>query len=166
MNAAARIKSSFPRNIALLHARHVRKCPTLADNGQYETPTRLKVSQAAKAVGRARSTLNRDIANGRISVSRTGTGQPYIEVAELERAYGKVDLRTVRTVGTLTETVQNGHDETAEKGSDSAALHRELKLLRQERERERDDAHQTIEDLRRRLDQREADHRQALDRLA
>src|SRR3954452_10885804 len=163
MNAAARIKSSFPRNIALLHARHVRKCPTLADNGQYKTPTRLKVSQAAKAVGRARSTLNRDIANGRISVSRTGTGQPYIEVSELERAYGKVDLRTLRT---LTETVQNGHDETAERDNDSTVLRRELELLRQERERERDDAHRTIDDLRRRLDQADIDRRQALDRLA
>jgi hypothetical protein len=121
------------------------------------------VSQAAKAVGRARSTLNRDIANGKVSVSRTGTGQPYMELAELERAYGKVDLRTVRT---LTETVQNGHDRTAERDSDSAALSRELDLLRQEREREREDAHETIADLRRRLDQADANHRQALDRLA
>ena len=121
----------------------------MTDDRQHGTPTRLKVSQAAKAVRRARSTLNRDIANGKVSVSRTGTGQPYIEIAELERAYGKVDLRTVRT---LTETVPNGHDRTAEKDSDSAILRHELELLRQERERERQDAHQTVEDLRRRLD--------------
>ncbi len=116
------------------------------------------MSQAAKAVRRARSTLNRDIANGKVSVSRTGTGQPYIELAELERAYGKVDLRTVRT---LTEAVPNGHDQTAERDSDPAILRRELDLLRQEREREREDAHQTIDDLRRRLES-EAEERRRL----
>jgi hypothetical protein len=134
----------------------------MADDRQYETPTRLKVSQAAKAVGRARSTLNRDIATGKISVSRTGTGQPYIEVAELERAYGKVDIRTVKT---LAETVHNGHDRTPEKDGDSALLRHELELLRQEREREREDAHRTIEDLRHRLDEERAERRQTTDRL-
>src|SRR5689334_16588481 len=83
------------------------RCPALTGNGHDRTSTRLKVSQAAKAVGRARSTLNRDIANGKLSVTRTGTGQPYIEIAELERAYGQVDVRT------LAETVRIGQDATA-----------------------------------------------------
>ena len=79
-------------------------CPKLSDERQYQTQTRLKVSQAAKAVGRARSTLNRDIANGKVSITRTGTGQPYIEIAELERAYGERYLNnpeiTVRVIST------------------------------------------------------------------
>ena len=132
----------------------------MTGNGQDQTPTRLKVSQAAKAVGRARSTLNRDIAQGKISVIRSGTGQPYIEISELQRAYGYVDIRT------LTETVRIGQDETAENRPEIVALQRELDILREERERERQQAQATNDDLRRRLDQADVDRRQALDRLA
>ncbi len=82
----------------------VQKCPTLTDLEQSGTPTRLNVSQAAKAVGRSRSTLNRDIDNGTVSVTRNGKGQPFIEIAELERVYGKAIIRTV------TQSVPNGHD--------------------------------------------------------
>jgi hypothetical protein len=74
----------------------------MSEAGQLQTPARLNVSQAAKAIGKARSTLNRDIANGKVSVTRNGTGQPYIDIAELERVYGSVDIRT------LTEPVQIG----------------------------------------------------------
>lgn len=132
----------------------------MTGNGHDRTPARLKVSQAAKAVGRARSTLNRDIANGKVSVTRTGTGQPFIEIAELERAYGPLDIRTV------SENVPIGQDGTAENRPDIGTLQRELALVREERERERQQAQATIADLRHRLDQREADHRIALDRLA
>jgi predicted site-specific integrase-resolvase len=113
----------------------------LTDNGHDRTPTRLRVSQAAKAVGRARSTLNRDIAQGKISVTRSGTGQPYIEISELERAYGQVDIRT------LAETVRIGQDGTAENRPDIGALQRELSLLREERERERQQAETVVADL-------------------
>jgi len=132
----------------------------LTKNGHDRTPTRLKVSQAAKAVGRARSTLNRDIANGKLSVTRTGTGQPYVEIAELERAYGHVDIRT------LAETVPIGQDATAENSLTTVALQRELDLVREERERERQEAQTTIADLRARLDEERSERRQTADRLA
>ena len=118
------------------------------------------MSQAAKAIGRARSTLNRDIAQGKISVTRGGTGQPCIEIAELERVYGHVDIRT------LAESVRIGQDGTAENRPDVVALQRELALVREERERERQQAEIVAADLRRRLDQADTDRRQALDRLA
>ena len=126
----------------------------MADEGQCRSPVRLKVSQAAKAVGRARSTLNRDIANGKVSVTRTGTGQPYIEVAELERAYGKVDIRTVET---LAESVPNGQSETAPSDTDSLLLRREIELLR-ERLVDKD---AVIDDLRQQRDREAGERRQA-----
>jgi hypothetical protein len=118
------------------------------------------VSQAAKAIGRARSTLNRDIAQGKVSVTRNGTGQPYIEIVELERVYGQVDIRT------LAKTVRIGQDGTVENRPEIVALQRELALVREERERERQQAETVAADLRHRLDQADTDRRQALDRLA
>ncbi len=108
----------------------------------YQTPAKLNVSQAAKAVGRSRSTLNRDISNGKVSLARTGTGQPYIEIAELERAYGKVDIDT------LSETVSIVHHDTAQNDNSDSGLIKEVELLR-ERLADKDTV---IDDLRRRLD--------------
>ena len=124
-------------------------------NGQGDTPPRLRVSQAAKAVGRSRASLHRDIAAGRVSVTRNGTGQPFIEIAELERAYGRVELATV------SHSVAVRQDATAENRPEIVALQRELALLREERERERQDAQATITDLRHRLDAEAEERRRA-----
>jgi hypothetical protein len=117
-------------------------------------PTRLNVSQAAKVVKKARSTLNRDISNGKVSVTRTGTGQPYIDVAELERVYGKVDIRT------LSEPVLIGQVRTPKNDSSDSVLVKEIELLR-ERLADKDSV---IDDLRRRLDA-EAEERRRLTAL-
>lgn len=108
----------------------------------HHTPVRLNVSQAAKAAGRSRSTLNRDISNGKVSLSRTGTGQPYIEISELERAYGSVNIDA------LSETGSIGHHDTAQNDNADSGLHKEIELLR-ERLTDKDTV---IDDLRRRLD--------------
>jgi hypothetical protein len=111
------------------------------------SPARLNVSQAAKAVGKARSTLNRDVDTGKVSVTRNGKGQPFIEIAELERVYGRVDIRT------LTGGVRLGQNGTARR-SDSAGsqelqvLRERLSALGQERDRERQQLTDQIEDLR------------------
>src|SRR5947209_19909630 len=97
----------------------------MSEAGQLQTPARLNVSQAAKAVRKARSTLNRDIANGKVSVTRNGTGQPYIEVAELERVYGVVDIET------LAEPIQIGHYGTPKNDNSVSALVKEIELLRE-----------------------------------
>jgi hypothetical protein len=108
----------------------------------HQTLTRLNVSQAAKTVGRSRSTLNRDISNGKVSLSRTGTGQPYIEIAELERAYGRVDIDA------LSEIASIGHQDTSQNDNSDSSLLKEVELLR-ERLADKDTV---IDDLRRRLD--------------
>jgi len=126
----------------------------MSDAGQLQTPAKLNVSQAAKAIRKARSTLNRDIANGKVSVTRNGTGQPYIEIAELERAYGGVDIRT------LTEHVPIGQPGTPKNDNSDSALVKEIELLR-ERLTDKDSV---IDDLRRRLDA-EAEERRKLTAL-
>ena len=44
---------------------------------------RMNIHQAAKAVGVARSTLYRDIQDGKVSVGKDGRGKPYVDVSEL-----------------------------------------------------------------------------------
>jgi hypothetical protein len=126
----------------------------MSESGQSQTPAKLNVSQAAKAVRKARSTLNRDIANGKVSVTRNGTGQPYIDIAELERVYGVVDI------GTLAEPVQIGHYGTPKNDNSDSALVTEIQLLR-ERLADKDSV---IDDLRHRLDS-EAEERRKLTAL-
>jgi hypothetical protein len=117
-------------------------CPNMSEHGQFQTPARLNVSQAAKAVRKARSTINRDIDHGKVSVTRNGKGQPFIEVAELERVYGTVNIETV------TEPVPIGHYGTPKNDNSDSALIKEIELLR-ERLADKDSV---IDDLRGRLD--------------
>jgi hypothetical protein len=114
----------------------------MSESGQLQTPARLNVSQAAKAVRKARSTINRDIDNGKVSVTRNGKGQPFIEIAELERVYGDVSIEAV------TEPVQLGHYGTPKNDHLDSALIKEIQLLR-ERLADKDSV---IDDLRGRLD--------------
>jgi hypothetical protein len=114
----------------------------MSEPGQVQTPARLNVTQAAKAVRKARSTINRDIENGKVSVTRNGKGQPFIEIAELERVYGDVSIETV------TEPVQFGHYATPNNDNLDSALVKEIQLLR-ERLADKDSV---IDDLRERLD--------------
>src|SRR5438477_9412076 len=105
-------------------------------------PARLNVSQDAKAVRKARSTINRDIDHGKVSVTRNGKGQPFIEIAELERVYGTVDIET------LAEPVQFGHHGTPKNDNSDSVLTKEIQLLRERL----DDKDGVIDDLRHRLD--------------
>ena len=103
---------------------------------------RMNINQAAKAVGVARSTLYRDIQEGKVSVGKDGRGKPYVNVAELERAYGNV------TLSDTSETVSNGQTGTPQKDKKDSVLQREHDLLREKIELLRSER----DDLRRRLD--------------
>ena len=116
---------------------------------------RMNINQAAKAVGVARSTLYRDIQDGKISVGKDGRGKPYVDVSELERAYGSV------TVSDTSESVSKGQPETLQKDRKDSALQREYDLLREQiglLKSERDD-------LRRRLDEETEERRMAQAKL-
>ena len=118
-------------------------------SGQTQTPTRLSISKAAKLAGKSRQTLYDDRDNGKLSVGRNDKGQPYIEVAELERVYGKLDIKTVST----TDKSRQVH--TPQKDSQDSALQVEVDTLREQisridqmHERERAVLEKQIDDLR------------------
>ena len=109
---------------------------------------RMNIHQAAKAVGVARSTLYRDIQEGKVSVGKDGRGKPYVDVSELERAYGSV------TLPDTSETVPNGQSKTPQKDKKDSTLQGEFDLLREQIALLKDER----DDLRRRLDE-EAEER-------
>ena len=116
---------------------------------------RMNINQAANAVGVARSTLYRDIQDGKISVGKDGRGKPYVDVSELERAYGSV------TVSDTSESVSKKQPETLQKDRKDSALQREYDLLREQiglLKSERDD-------LRHRLDEETEERRMAQAKL-
>lgn len=116
---------------------------------------RMNINQAAKAVGVARSTLYRDIQEGKVSVGKDARGKPYVDVSELERAYGSV------TLSDTSESVSAGQAETPQKDKKDNTLQREHDLLREQIEllkSERDD-------LRRRLDEETEERRLAQAKL-
>jgi excisionase family DNA binding protein len=100
------------------------------------------LGEAAKHTGLSKPTIQRAIKNGRLSATRNENGSYSIDPAELERVYGPLPV-TSNDNGTMKQ------DETP---NDIVALHHELEILREERERERNQFTSQIDDLRRRLD--------------
>lgn len=107
---------------------------------------KLNKYQAAKAAGISRTTLDRHIKEGKISVDRDGTGKTVIDVAELERVYSEVDMDN---------TSQNVAGEQSKTSNDNKAVHLELEILHEyldrmesDRDRERRQLENVIEDLR------------------
>lgn len=95
----------------------------------------LSAREAAKAAGKAVTTITRAIENGKLSASRTDSGGYDIEPAELFRAFPKIS----------SATPQELHRATGEDTGENKALQREVDLLRealadarQERDRWRD----------------------------
>ena len=99
---------------------------------------------AAKATGKSKSTLSRDIKNGRISAIRGDNGSFEIDPAELHRVYPSVPSNstgnsTIEHHGTLGTDHWNTENEL---------LREQIDLLKNERD-----------DLRRRLDDEAAERR-------
>jgi hypothetical protein len=101
---------------------------------------KVNLSEAARLTGKARVTIHRHIDNGKLTKEIDGAGNPVVDVAELERVYGTLKQPD------LLQTVTQLQPETA---SNSNLLQREIDILREERERERSQLCQQIEDLRR-----------------
>lgn len=107
---------------------------------------KLNKYQAAKAAGISRTTLDRHIKEGKISVGKDGTGKTVIDVAELERVYSEVDMDN---------TSQNVANEQSETSNDNKAVHLELEILHEYldrmesgQDRERRQLETVIDDLR------------------
>ena len=111
----------------------------------------LTLGQAAKQSGVSKTAISRAIKSGRLSATRSESGDYQIDPAELFRVYpASVNLNT-----------QTEQDATPQ---DATLLRAELAILKEERERERGQMQETIKDLRDRL-KAESDERRQLLRL-
>jgi hypothetical protein len=102
---------------------------------------------AQKATGVSKSTLSRAIKSGRISATKNDDGSYEIDPAELHRVYPPVQERNP------SDNPFEEQDATPKTHDETVGLRRELELLREERDRERTQLMDQIEDFRQRLDQ-------------
>ena len=98
------------------------------------------LGEAAKAVGKSKTTLHRAIKSGKISASKADDGSYVIEPSELHRLYPSV------TSGTPDAPRQRNVEE--QQSNDLATLRIQLEMQEKERERERTLLQETIADLR------------------
>lgn len=106
-------------------------------------PMRYTLGIAAKATGKAKSTILRAIKSGVISAHKADDGSYEIDPSELHRVFPS----TVAQPDSSNDT--QPHEEHCE------TLRLRLEILEAERQRERDQMQATIDDLRARLDRSE-----------
>jgi hypothetical protein len=99
---------------------------------------------AAKATGKAKSTILRAIKSGSISASRTNSGSYQIDPSELHRLFPPAPAQPA-----VSNESQPGEER-------AVSLRIQMETLTAERERERGQMQATIDDLRDRLDRSEA----------
>lgn len=98
------------------------------------------LGEAAKAVGKSKTTLHRAIKSGKISASKADDGSYIIEPSELHRLFPRV------STGTPDEPLPS--NDTEQSGNDLGTLRIKLEMQEKERERERALLQETIADLR------------------
>ena len=94
------------------------------------------LNEAAKAVGKSKTTIHRAIKSGKISASKLDSGAYSIDPSELHRVF---------QIGTAERTIRND-TEQHETAIGTADIR--LEMLEKERERERQQLEETIADLR------------------
>jgi excisionase family DNA binding protein len=120
------------------------------------------LNQAAEATGRSKPTILRAIQSHKISAARDGATQAWlIEPAELHRVYPPVTNAPLRNAEMTRDVMP---DELTSLRREIEVRDERFEALQQERQRERQDAQSTIDDLRRRLDA-EAEERRKLTAL-
>ncbi|MEI7993721.1 MAG: hypothetical protein WCH01_02335 [Methylococcaceae bacterium] len=103
---------------------------------------------AAKATGKSKSTISRDIKNGKISATPKDNGSYEIDPSELHRVYPAVSCNSSRN-GSIE------HIETLRTDSEARAIKAEVDGLREQIELLKNERN----DLRRRLDQESEERR-------
>lgn len=112
-------------------------------NDAVRNPMRYTLGTAAKATGKAKSTILRAIKSGAISATKTHDGSYEIEPSELHRVFPPNGAQ------------QAASNDTQPHEEQDATLRLRLEILERERQRERDQMQATIDDLRARLDRSE-----------
>lgn len=117
---------------------------------------KLSASQAAQAVGKSVPTITRAIKSGKMSAERLPKGGYAIDPAELYRVWPAV-TRKGNGLGRM-----SGHEtprETSVLEAEVETLRAKIADIQAERERERSQLSETVDDLRRRLDAESAERR-------
>ena len=100
---------------------------------------KLNVSQAARATGKNRTTLYRHIKSGRLSVEKDATDNPVIDVSELQRVYGSINMdATDETDATATDKPLQQQPDTGQSNTELQLLKLQLEHLEKERDTERE----------------------------
>ncbi len=113
------------------------------NNDAARNPMRYTLGTAAKATGKAKSTILRAVKSGVISATKAHEGSYAIEPSELHRVFPPNGAQQVAPNDT------QPHEEH------DATLRFRLEIIETERQRERDQMQATIDDLRARLDRSE-----------
>jgi hypothetical protein len=108
----------------------------------------LSLGRAAKAVGRSKSALSRDVKSGKISATRNPDGSLSIEPSELFRVFpasqetgsGNPARHESQPLGNGAATAESVPDNTVQQATDSLQLHRRLPATSPEIEASRTDA--------------------------
>lgn len=117
---------------------------------------KLSASQAAQAVGKSVPTITRAIKSGKLSAERLPQGGYAIDPAELHRVWPAITRK-----GDASDYML-GHEpprQTSVLETEIEALRAKIADIETERERERSQLSETIDDLRRRLDAESAERR-------
>ncbi|SFL44074.1 hypothetical protein [Shimia haliotis] len=121
---------------------------------------KLSANQASKEAGKTKKTILDAIKSGRLSATKNDKGHWEIDPSELERVYPKTGTNHPTETAT-TPPIENHENriKIAELEAEVKALRREVERTDMERERERENLSQHIEDMRtamaRLTDQRE-----------
>jgi hypothetical protein len=117
-------------------------------------PMQYTLGTAAKATGKSKSTLSRDIKGGKISATRRDDGSYEIDPAELHRVYPAVERGTSSWHRAENDPQPHSeHPETRSLAAELAAVRARLETIEAERERERSQLLGQIEDV-----QQDRDH--------
>ncbi len=117
---------------------------------------KLSASQAAKSVGKSIPTITRAIKNGKLSAVKLDGGGYEIEASELYRVWPAV---TGERVSSRKNLASETHIKDNVLRGEVDALRKQIDLMEAERERERSQLSETIEDLRKRLDAESSERR-------
>lgn len=109
---------------------------------------KLNISQAAKAAGVDRSTIQRKIKSGKLSATVDMEGNKLIDPVELERVFGEIATPDkVRQRAAMTQHAAPDMLQVLERQNND--LREQIHILRQEKEQDRRQHERTVEDLRR-----------------
>ncbi len=110
---------------------------------------KLNMSQAARAAGKSRKTLYRHIDAGKLSIEKDATDNPVVDVSELQRVYGELNLDA--TDDTVRQDRDMPHEATGAAQHEIELLKLRLEMTEQERDNERERREQSDEERHRLL---------------